>query len=337
MAAVTDILQTVIRLEGAPQYAAEMGTAAVATAGFAAAEGVATAATGTLAASVGVLEAVLLPIIAPLLTLTAVIGGLSKAVNTFAEDQQQIFQTAVVLRNMGTSMPIGELQQFAKELQKIVPIDDEAIVSLGGLLAQFRLSGDQIKSVLPAIVDTAAATGESLETIGETVGRSLLGQARGLKSLGIQFKATGDRARDLKTIQEELSKRFGGAGAAQRNTVQGAFTALSEATSNFFSAVGRFLAPVIVPLLNKLTDFLTFLTEKIEALSERFPSFFKATDQTTGAESVGGNAEQTRYLKEIARNTGDKTDELIRAVLGGPGAIAKGAATARDFRIAFGV
>lgn len=341
MATVTDTLLTSIKLTGIPTYVAEMGAASLATAGFAAAEGAATVATGTLATAVGVLDAVLAPIvalIAPLLTVAAVLGTAGKALHTFSEDQQAIFQTSIILKNLGSSLPIAELQEFGQELQKTVAIDDEAVVSLGGLLARFGATGAQIKSTIPAIVDAAAATGQSLEGIGETVGRALLGNTRGLKQLGIEFKATGNRARDLLTIQTELNKRFGGAGAAQRNTVQGAFTALSEATANFFSAVGKFLAPVIVPLLNKLTAFLQFLTEKIEALAARFPNFFGATNNATTAAGIGGgDPKQTALLEDIAENTSKQADALIKAVLGGPGAIARGAASARDFKIAFGI
>lgn len=339
MATVTDTLQTVLQLVGAPVFAAQMGTAAAATGTLAAAQTTAAATTGTLTTATAGLTAALAPLLAlavPLLTIGAAIGFASKAIHEFADVQSRAFQTSVVLKNLGSSIPIEELQDLGAEIQRLTGFDDDLVVSLGGMLARFGIAGEEIPGAVRAIADAAAGSGQSLEEIGSAVGHALAGRGQALKQLGVEFKATGNKARDLMKIEEELEKRFAGAGAARRETLAGAFDALSNATGNFFSAMGRILGPGMITLLNKTADAIQFMAEQLERWADR-AGIAKAQDAAgTVGKGLKGDPKQTALLGQIAENTGKTADTFVRAVLGGKGDIARRAGSWRDAGIALG-
>lgn len=273
---------------------------------------------------------------------TAVLG---RAAAVFAEDEQAIFRTTVVLRNLKSSLPIAELQRFAQELQRTTAIDDEAVVAVGGLLARFGVAGDQIPRTLRSIVDASEATGLSLEQVGEAVGRSLLGQTRGLRELGIQFTATGNRARDLNRIREELDRRFGGAAEARRDTLSGSLQALTESVNNLLSAIGERLAPAIITIADALKGVTDFVTARADAFESAFFSQIPTGQLTrkifgrqgNAAERIGkgGGAPATEgTLQEVAENTKKSSTGIDALLKSGGGPLARGALNFRGLNAA---
>jgi hypothetical protein len=276
-------------------------------------------------------------------------AGLSLKV--FADDEQAIFRTTVVLKNMRSSLPIEELQQFAQELQKTIAVDDEAVVALGGILARFGVAGKEIPATLKSIVDASEATGISLEQLGETVGRAALGQTRGLRELGIEFTATGNRAKDLARIRAELDRRFAGAGEARAGTLTGALERFSQTFQNLLSAIGERLTPATIKMADAMaafTNVLIGLQEQHGLISESLISGFfgvsPAAQQVIGlsrrqpnqAENIGSGkaapaSEAT--LGKVAENTEKTANALIRQIAGG-GALSAGALNFRGINAA---
>lgn len=303
---------------------------------LAAAEGVAAAATAVLDAALLVLESPLLLIAGTLAVLTAGFAIAAKGIHEFADVQGRAFQTAVVLKNLGSSIPIEELQSLGAEIQRVTGFDDDLVVSLGGMLARFGIAGQEIPGAVRAIADAAAGSGKSLEEIGSAVGHALAGRGQALKQLGVEFKATGNKARDLMKIEEELEKRFAGAGAARRETLAGAFDALSNATANFFSAVGRILGPGMISLLNKTANAIQKMAEQLERWADRVGIAKPQDAAATIGKGLKGDPKQTALLGQIADNTGKTADNFVRAVLGGKGDVARRAGSWRDAGIALG-
>lgn len=351
MATIQDSLLTILKLQGVGEYVAGMGSAATAT--------------SNLAKTTAAMQKSIAGVTLPLLSLGAVVGFSIKA---FADDEQQIQRTANVLKNMGSSLPITELQRFSEELAKNTSVDDEAIVALGGLLTQFGLTGDQVKSSLRPIIDASVDTGKSLDEIGEAIGRAVrTGQGRGLVSLGVVFKSTGNQAKDLKSIIDQLDFRHIGAGAAELGTVTGSIKDLKEALSDLASTIVHDLAPSLISLLHGLksiADFFSehqdlFLTLAGAAIGARFGGLQGAlaggvaghilaqelerrrgtANAAAGALGQTGDPTTHRLLGKIEENTdpNKQADALAREVLGGPGTVAAGAANWRDFNMAMGV
>jgi hypothetical protein len=332
---VSEVFETIYRFVGAERGQAAFAGLAAGASALTAAETAATASTRALTGALASLGGPLATLSAGLGTLAG-LGAVGASLTEFADSQQNLFRTTILFQNLGTSLPINELQELSAEIQALTGFDDDLIISLGGVLARFNIAGDQIPEATRAIADAAAATGQTIDELGLTFGRALLGNTRGLRTLGIEFKATGDRAADAARLVELFNERFEGAGEGRRQLLAGTFDALQNSLANLFEAIGRILAPAAIGFFNNLIRLMDLVTQMLTDLANRFPTLFASGATIAQQLNIKGDPEQTRLLGQIEENTrGDS--RLVQQVLGGPGNIATRAATLRDARIAFGV
>jgi hypothetical protein len=143
---------------------------------------------------------------------------------------------------------IGRLQDLNSALALKTKFDDDAFASGQAVLAQFKLSGKQLTALTPLLADYAAKTGQDLPTAAETLGKSFLGNTKALKSLGINYKSTGDRAKDIANITALLRKQVGGFAEKQGKTAAGQAAILSNQFGELKETVGAKLLPVLMSL-----------------------------------------------------------------------------------------
>ena len=106
---------------------------------------------------------------------------------------------------------LESLQKLNKELSKKTVYDDDATASAQALLAQFGLTGKQIEKITPLVQDYATVTGKDLVSAAQDLGKATLGSTKALKAIGISgYKPTGDKARDLASLQGLLNQKLGG-------------------------------------------------------------------------------------------------------------------------------
>lgn len=338
---VSDTLETVFKLTGAQAGIAQFGALATGATTLAAAETAATAATEALSVALASLGGpVGVVIAAAVAALLAVLAAAPKAVSAFAEAQDTLFRTSILFKNLGTSLPIDQLEEMAGAIQDVTGIDDDELIKTAGLLARFGVAGEQIPDALKAITNASAGTGKSMEELANAFGRATQGQERGLKGLVTGFKSTGDAAKDATQLIDLFNQSFTGAAEARRDTLAGTLDAFTASTGRLLEALGRLLEPVILPTLNALIAIMDSVSRILNGVSDFFgiaqlPS--GGTGDTAAALKIKGGGKDTELLGEIARNTRTTADRLIEAVLGGPGTVANRAATLRDARIAFGV
>lgn len=114
-----------------------------------------------------------------------------------------------------------ELSEQAEAMSRLYAVDDDVIKQSQTLLAQWGGVGAASESVTKAILDYAAATGT--DAVGAT--NDLIKQVEtggaGLRKLGVDFTATGDRGKDLAAAVEAISKKFGGAAEADSAGLNG--------------------------------------------------------------------------------------------------------------------
>lgn len=330
MPGVTDVLETIFTAPNIDTFIGGFAQAAAAIETFATAQTAAATATASATAAIAAEEAEVSGLAIGIGILVGALAFVGLATKQFAQDTEDIFRAAVILRNRGMEPMIKTLQDLGTELQKTTAIDDEAVVGLGGLLAQFGVGATQIPAAVKAIVDANQAGKGSLDELGRAFGRAVLGGGRGaamLRRIGIDFKNTGDRVADTNTLIKDFNQLFGGAAAARRDTPQGAFEAFQQALANFLSAVGRIASPALVVVLNQLTYLLNYLT----MLAERFANFLVQIGvlaPLNPAAGVGGGGalagdETLGELQGINRNTKQIADQMIKQVIGGPGTIAR--------------
>lgn len=307
------------------------------------AEGIAAAATGVLDAALGLLLSPLALIAAGLAVITGGLLVASKAASAFGETEGTTARVALQMRNLGNSFPMPELMQFANHMQDLTGINHNTIISLSGLAAQWGLTKDQIKLAAKVSTDIAASSAEHLapDQVLRRILEATSGRTQGLRMLGINPEKIKGDIHDVNNVLSQIGQGFSGVASGFRQTLPGAVQALSSSMQRLWEAIGRFLGPALLPVINGLIRAVDSLTALLARWSD-------ALHLPTGAElgaggTVGsslalkGDPEQTGLLRGIEKNTAKTADSFVRNVLGGSGKVAEAAFTIRDAKVAFAI
>src|SRR5207342_1506371 len=116
-------------------------------------------------------------------------GKDSIAAYSEAEESQRALEFAFKKFPRLASTNIGALRALNTELQKKTKFDDDNIASGQAVLAQFKLTGAQVKGVTPLLLDYASKMGKDVPGAAKDVGKALLGNAKALKNIGISYKS----------------------------------------------------------------------------------------------------------------------------------------------------
>jgi len=145
------------------------------------------------------------------------------------------------------------LRSLNTELQKKTRFDDDALASGQAILAQFDLTGRQLEDVTPLVADYAAKMGLDIPEAATNVGKALLGNTRALKSLGIDYTLTGDRATDFANITELMGRKVGGFAEKDGKTAAGQLAILNNQFGELQETVGKALIPALSGLVTGAT------------------------------------------------------------------------------------
>ena len=169
----------------------------------------------------------------------------------------------------GISKYKGQIDQLAQSLALKTKYDDDATKAAAGTLAQFGLSGQQLTKLIPLTQDFASATGKDLGDASTLLGRAMQGNVKALKAVGIQYKPTGDKAKDFANITDLLSKKVGGFAAKEGKTAAGTAAILANQFGEVKEQVGSYL----VPALTKMGQYV--ITNVIPAI-QKLVTWFQA-------------------------------------------------------------
>lgn len=185
-----------------------------------------------------------------------------RAVEAFAQAEQSQLRLVEAYRKFDAigNVPIESIRALASELQSLTGTDDDLLAAAAGTLARFDLTGDAIERLLPLVNDFAILTGRDVVSASESIGRAFLGNARALKELGIDFKRTGDRGKDLETIMAALEAKAGGAGKAFGETAQGGLTRAQAAFGDLQEEIGGTLVPALTAMLRVVEPAAKFFS-----------------------------------------------------------------------------
>lgn len=203
-----------------------------------------------------------------------VTAGLS-AVKDFLGDSVDAYKEAELAQTRLTdayarfpavnSVSIDSLRELNTELMNKTRFDDDALASGQSVLAQFGLTGEQLRDLTPLLADYAAKTGKDLPTAAEDLGKAVLGQGRALKGIGIDFQDTGSAAGNFEQLMSGLRSQVGGfattegaAGAGMAERIKNQFGEMQE-------SIGSGLLPVLMTLQ---AAFLTYVVPVLLQLAD---------------------------------------------------------------------
>jgi hypothetical protein len=198
------------------------------------------------------------------------VGVVGDAVSKAREGEQVNTRLDLSLQYLGkeASTVSEQIKKFADQVQQTTAIGDDNVKSIAVILAQYgRLSSDVLPSATVAVLEFASATGKSQEEAAQIFTNAINGQTRGLAKLGINFEATGNKAKDAAALADIFQQRFAGASAALSNTFGGsvkqAENNLSELSKSFGFAITQ--TPALTGLIKGLNSVFielnTFINE----------------------------------------------------------------------------
>ncbi len=183
------------------------------------------------------------------------------SVHAYADAQTQQTKLADSFRKFkgAGDISLKSLQAFNSELGKKTRFDDDSIASGQAVLAQFVDNGRQLKSLTPLLIDYAAKTGQTVPAAASAMGKAFLGNTRALKSLGINYKATGDRTIDMANITELMREKVGGFATKEGKTAAGQAVILKNQFGEVEESIGAKLVPALTRLAQELLKVIGFI------------------------------------------------------------------------------
>ncbi len=174
----------------------------------------------------------------------------------------------------------AQIDDLAQSLALKTKYDDDATKSAAATLAKFGLTGEQMKTLIPLTQDFASATGQDLGSAAGSVGKALLGNVKALKQLGISYKPTGDKAKDLANITQLLKDKVGGFAEKEGKTAAGTAAILSNQFGEVKETVGSYLVPALTKMGRWIIDVgIPAFSQMVAWLKDRLGPVFATVGQ----------------------------------------------------------
>lgn len=215
-----------------------------------------------------------------------------KSVGAFvdAQDSQAKFEAS--LAKNGLKSYTADIDELSAALALKTKFDDDATKSGAAVLANFGLTAEQLKQTLPLVQDYAAFTGKDMTSASKALGKAFLGNTKALKDLGIAYKPTGDKAKDMAAIMDLVNDKVGGFAEKQGKTAAGTAQILSNQFGELQEKVGSALLPILMklaPVGLVLVDWLSKAADGIGIFIDAF-SGKSELNEFDGALKVVNNA-----------------------------------------------
>jgi hypothetical protein len=192
------------------------------------------------------------------------VRSITSATSTF--ERYQTVLTTFLGSQSAANRELARLQDLANTLPQDLADVTEAFV----IFTRFGL--ETSSEAITNFSNIATASGKSLEQLGEALGDALTGEFERLKEFGIRISrengiiqarigddivATATSANQLvRQLQELGNTRFGGAAAANANTLSQSMSNLRGAVFETQIQIGEGLKPALIEINNQFAEFL---------------------------------------------------------------------------------
>lgn len=184
------------------------------------------------------------------------------------DDEAAQVKLATALSNTtgATNLQIAAVESQISALSLAVGVSDDELRPAFERLARATGDLDTANEGLNLALDISAATGKSVETVANALGKAYEGNVTSLSKLGTGLSAAELKSLGLDGALQSLSKTFGGAAEAQADTLQGRIDRVSIAFQETTEAIGTFLLPIVEKLLEFVTKTVLPNFQKIADL-----------------------------------------------------------------------
>lgn len=213
----------------------------------------------------------------------AAMGAAGYLSNLYSTQQREEIKLAAVLKATGNAAGYssGQLQQMARDFQKVSEDGDEVILSTMSVLATFReIKGEQFKGAIQSTLDMKAVLGTDLKGAAIQLGKALNDPVKGITALsraGVSF--TQEQKDMIKTLQEsgdivgaqqiilaELKGEFGGVAEAMAGTFSGQLAQMKNRLSDLGEQIGQAVLPMFEGMIGKVGKLATWFESAMPSI-----------------------------------------------------------------------
>ncbi len=197
-----------------------------------------------------------------------VVGGLVRSMNGLL-DASLGQRQAMTLAKISFGEAAAEMGEFASAMQSLTIFEDDQLLALMSKLSQtFKLNKDEIQQLVPLLLDFTEAnkaTGMSVESAFDLMGRALNGHTEMLGRYGIELDDTRLKTEGVSYLVEKLGEDYGGTAIALAD--------LRLQNANAWGDIQETVGDMLTALINPLLQGLKLLMEAYNSLSPVMKGF----------------------------------------------------------------
>jgi len=197
-----------------------------------------------------------------------VVGGLVRSMNGLL-DASLAQRQAVTLAKISFGEAAAEMGEFASAMQSLTNFEDDQLLALMSKLSQtFKLNKDEIQQLVPLLLDFTEAnkaTGMSVESAFDLMGRALNGHTEMLGRYGIELDDTRLKTEGVSYLVEKLGEDYGGTAIALAD--------LRLQNANAWGDIQETVGDMLTVLINPLLKGLRWLMDAYQSLSPVMQGF----------------------------------------------------------------
>jgi hypothetical protein len=168
------------------------------------------------------------------------------------EDEAAQLRLANALKNVtaATDAQISAVEEQILKTSLATGVADDQLRPALHRLATATGSVTKSQDLLNLALDISAATGKSVETVSNALGKAYEGNTSSLSRLGVGLSTAEIKTLGLEGTVKQLAETFGGAATVQANTFEGQIQRLRVGFDEAKESVGAALLPTLQRLLD---------------------------------------------------------------------------------------
>ena len=186
----------------------------------------------------------------------AIAGGTAAAVGLGAfamaaadAETQQLKLTNAIKNSSNKFSDNGQaLRDQASDLQKVTAAEDDATAAAQAYLVQMGLTQDEVLKLTPLLVDLSRKQGVDLETAARAAVKGIDGQAKGLRTLGVDVDNATLKAGGFTAVLDGIRKSAGGFAEDEGKTFSGQLAIIKNQLGEVEEGLGKGVVSVVKPI-----------------------------------------------------------------------------------------
>ena len=226
--------------------------------------------------------------------------GLGKALIEFSKSSVKAFEDQAKADRQLAAVAGQATEAFkaqASALQESLGVSDDHVQKLQTMLLRYGEAPAEIDKTVRAILDFSAATGQDAESAISQLTSSVTTGKMAFKDLGLQYDQTGSRGDVLKAATEALAAKFGGAAAADANSLTGSVEKAKQQFGELQETFGQMIADFVVK-----TDVVSGLTQVFRELNYAMGGGESDLEYSAAQKRIHGIANELQGLRDTFRD-----------------------------------